>query len=190
MSLNLCKSAEAQSSPHSKAVCEGDSEPVQASENAVEEDDSASIDTICRGDNDPSPRNLEPLRSQVSHTYDAPIQPYSSNIEIPDEVYDRLPPSKKTAVVVLLSFCSFLAPMSSTTILSAVPEVAATYNSTGTIINLSNALYMLFMGVSPILWGPFSQVYGRRLVRFSISLLLLLVPRYITSRTLHLTDIS
>jgi hypothetical protein len=52
----------------------------------------------------------------------------------------------------LLSFCSFLAPVSSTTILSAVPEVAATYKSTGTILNLSNALYMLFMGLSPCFW--------------------------------------
>lgn len=62
----------------------------------------------------------------------------------------------------LLSFCSFLAPISSTTVLAAVPEVANTYNSTGTIINLSNALYMLFMGLSPLVWGPLSQVYGRR----------------------------
>jgi MFS family permease len=48
--------------------------------------------------------------------------------------------------------------------LAAVPEVAATYNSTGTVINLSNALYMLFMGVSPCVYGPLSQVYGRRIV--------------------------
>jgi MFS family permease len=85
-------------------------------------------------------------------------------VEIPDEIYDRLPHSRKLIIVALLSFCSFLAPISSTTILSAVPEVAATYSSTGTIINLSNALYMLTMGLSPMFFSPLSQVYGRRWV--------------------------
>jgi hypothetical protein len=94
------------------------------------------------------------------------VQPISSYVEVPDEVYDRLPESKKIVIVCLLSFCSFLAPISSTTILAAIPEVASTYKSTGTIINLSNALYMVFMGVSPAFWGPLSQVYGRRWVRY------------------------
>ena len=96
--------------------------------------------------------------SHVSYTHDVPIQPYSSYIEVPDEVYDRLPHSRKVVIVSLMSFCGFLAPMSSTTILAAIPEVASTYNSTGTIMNLSNALYMLFMGVSPAFWGPLTQV--------------------------------
>jgi MFS family permease len=95
------------------------------------------------------------------------MQQYTSYIEIPDEVYDRLPNSRKVVIVALVSYCSFLAPISSTTILAAVPEVAATYSSTGTIINLSNALYMLFMGISPCFWGPLTMVFGRRIVGLS-----------------------
>ena len=128
-----------------------------------QQDDSASIHTISTTNERPD--NLAPIPSHVSHTHDAPIQHYSSYIEIPDEVYDRLAPSRKLVIVALLSFCGFLAPISSTTILSAVPEVAATYSSTGTIINLSNALYLVFMGLSPCFWGPLTQVYGRRTVR-------------------------
>jgi hypothetical protein len=126
-------------------------------------DDTASIRTATTTDENP---NLVHLQTEVSHTQDTPVQPFSSFVEVPDEVYDRLPESRKVVIVCLLSFCSFLAPISSTTILSAIPEVASTYKSTGTIINLSNALYMLFMGVSPAFWGPLSQVYGRRWVRF------------------------
>jgi hypothetical protein len=107
---------------------------------------------------------LAVIPSHVSHTHDAPIEHSSSYVEVPDEVYDRLPHSRKLIIVALLSYCGLLAPISSTTVLSAVPEVAATYNTTGTIINLSNALYMLFMGFSPCFWGPLSQVYGRRIV--------------------------
>ncbi|KAI0134079.1 major facilitator superfamily domain-containing protein [Xylariales sp. AK1849] len=94
---------------------------------------------------------------------DAPVDlARDSAIEIPDEVYDRIPSHRKRVIVVLLSFCSFLAPISSTSVLAASPEVAETFGTTGSIINLSNAMYMLFMGLSPMFWGPLSQVYGRR----------------------------
>ncbi|KAL3424018.1 hypothetical protein PVAG01_03298 [Phlyctema vagabunda] len=106
--------------------------------------------------------NLYTISTHLSQTHDVPIQHYTSNISIPDEMYDRLSPRRKHIIVALLSFCSFLAPISSTTILAAVPEVAATYHSTGTIINLSNGLYLIAMGLSPCFWGPLSQVYGRR----------------------------
>lgn len=93
-----------------------------------------------------------------------PVEPISSVVEIPDEVYDRLPAHRKLIIVFLLSFCSFLAPISSTTVLAATPEIAEEYSTTGAIVNIVNALYMLFMGLSPMFWGPLSQVYGRRLI--------------------------
>jgi MFS family permease len=31
-------------------------------------------------------------------------------------------------------------------------------------------MYMLMMGISPIVWGPLSEVYGRRLVSSAVSL--------------------
>jgi hypothetical protein len=129
------------------------------------QDNAQSIHTMPRTDpsrQDPS-HALASITSHVSHSHDAPIE-HTSYIEVPDEVYDRLPHSRKLIIVALLSYCGLLAPISSTTVLSAVPEVAATYETTGSIINLSNALYMLFMGFSPCFWGPLSQVYGRRIV--------------------------
>ncbi|KAI0148766.1 MFS general substrate transporter [Xylariaceae sp. FL1272] len=103
-------------------------------------------------------------RCSTRHTAagDSPIQPINSLIEVPDNFYDRLPRHRKLIIVVLLSFSAFLAPVSSTSVLAATPEVAATYNTTGSICNLVNALYLLFMGLSPCFWGPMSQVYGRR----------------------------
>lgn len=84
-----------------------------------------------------------------------------------DEVYNRFSNRRKNIIVAVVSFCSFLAPISSTTVLSAVPEVAATYNTDGSIINLSNALYMLFMGLSPCFYGPYGNIYGRKWVRIN-----------------------
>ena len=98
------------------------------------------------------------VQSHVS-AHDIPHVPY---YESGDEVYERFSHFKKICIVSVLAFCSFLAPMASTTVLAAVPEVASTYNTNGTIINVSNAIYMLFMGLSPMFWGPIGQVYGRR----------------------------
>jgi MFS family permease len=102
--------------------------------------------------------------SHLSEGYNLTIQQTQSAVQVSDDVYDRLSPKHKNVIVALLSFCSFLAPISSTAILSAVPEVATDFGTTGSVINLSNALYMLFMGLSPCFWGPLSQVYGRRII--------------------------
>ena len=81
-----------------------------------------------------------------------------------DEIYNKFSDRRKIVIVAAMSFCSFLAPISSTTVLSAVPEVAATFNTDGSIINVSNALYMLFMGISPLFYGPYGNIYGRKWV--------------------------
>ncbi|KAI0102059.1 major facilitator superfamily domain-containing protein [Nemania sp. FL0031] len=105
---------------------------------------------------------LERCSTKHSAIGDAPIQPIDSVIEIPDVFYDKLPSHRKTIILILISFSAFLSPVSSTSVLAATPEVASEYSTTGSIVNLVNALYLLFMGLSPIFWGPLSQVYGRR----------------------------
>ena len=81
-----------------------------------------------------------------------------------DVIYNKFSDHRKLIIVAVVSFCSFLAPISSTTVLSAVPEVAATFHTDGSIINVSNALYMLFMGLSPCFYGPYGNIYGRKWV--------------------------
>ncbi|CAJ2502317.1 Uu.00g097110.m01.CDS01 [Anthostomella pinea] len=110
------------------------------------------------------PNTLDRCSTRQSVGADAPVEPIDSVVELPDEVYDRLPKHRKSVIVALLAFCSFLAPVSSTSVLAATPEVAGEFQTTGSIVNLVNALYMLFMGISPIFWGPLSQVYGRRMI--------------------------
>jgi hypothetical protein len=106
--------------------------------------------------------NLQPIKSHVTAQ---DMQPMSDAFaETGDEVYDKFSPHRKMIMTGVLSFCGFLAPISSTAVLAAIPEVADTYKTSGSIINLSNALYLVFMGLSPVFWGPLGQVYGRRIV--------------------------
>lgn len=105
--------------------------------------------------------SLHHVHSHVS-THDAAIVNQGAHYEHGDEIYDRVSHKRKLIIVSVLSFCSFLAPISSTSILAASPEVVATYHTTGAIFNVSNALYMVFMGLSPLFWGPIGQTYGRK----------------------------
>lgn len=114
-------------------------------------------------DGDPSPP-VTRISTNVSLGPDNPVEHYTSFVEVPDSVYDRIPARRKLVIVALLSYCAFLAPISSTTVLSATPEVAAEFRTTGSVVDVTNALYMLFMGISPIVWGPFSEVWGRKVV--------------------------
>ncbi|KAI1435206.1 major facilitator superfamily domain-containing protein [Xylaria sp. CBS 124048] len=116
------------------------------------------------------PEALERISTKHSALGDSPVQPINSVIEVPDDFYDRLPAHRKTIILFLMSFSAFLSPISSTSVLAATPEVAAQYKSTGSIINLVNAFYLLFMGLSPIVWGPLSQVYGRRAISLASGL--------------------
>lgn len=111
---------------------------------------------------------LQHTASNISSHHDMPNVEYVVTGD-GDEVYNRFTERRKMIITAVLSFCGFLAPVSSTTVLSAVPEVAATFNCDGSIINLSNAMYMLFMGLSPCFYGPFGNIYGRKWVRINSS---------------------
>jgi multidrug resistance protein len=105
---------------------------------------------------------LQRTVSAISH-HDMPTVQYVATGDN-DVIYNRFSHGRKMVIVAVVSFCSFLAPISSTTVLSAVPEVAETFNTDGSIINISNALYMLFMGLSPCFYGPYGNIYGRKWV--------------------------
>ncbi|KAG8676980.1 hypothetical protein FPOAC1_002991 [Fusarium poae] len=95
--------------------------------------------------------------------------------EAGDEIFDTVSRGRKIAIVAVLSFGAFLSPISSTSVLAATPEVASTYNTSGSITNVSNAAYMIVMALSPLFWGPMSQVYGRRVVALSSSAIFFLL---------------
>jgi hypothetical protein len=89
--------------------------------------------------------------------------PPSSPAPIEDE-FSRFSSGRKVLMVVILAWTGLLSPISSTSVLSAIPNVAESYNVSGSVIGLSNALYLVFMALSPCFWGPWCQTLGRRLV--------------------------
>ncbi|KAK5128128.1 hypothetical protein LTR08_004182 [Meristemomyces frigidus] len=101
------------------------------------------------------------IQSHVSG-HDHVVADQDPHYEAGDEIYDRFSAKRKMMIVIILSFCSFLAPISSTSILAASTEVVQTYNTTPAIFGYSNCLYMVFMGLAPLFWGPMGQTFGRK----------------------------
>lgn len=91
-----------------------------------------------------------------------PSRPYSYRED--ETVYDRFTPGRKRLITAIVSFGGLGINLASLLVLSALPEVAAAFNTTGTVINFTNALFLLMMGIGVLFWGPLSQVYGRKWV--------------------------
>ncbi|KAH8683414.1 major facilitator superfamily domain-containing protein [Ilyonectria robusta] len=89
------------------------------------------------------------------------------------DVYSRFSPMRKLGIVVTLCFCGFVTPISSTALLVAIPEIALAFGTTSVIINISNAMFFVFMAISPIFWGPLSNCFGRRWIFLICSVMLI-----------------
>ncbi|KAA8646284.1 hypothetical protein EYZ11_007710 [Aspergillus tanneri] len=114
----------------------------------------------CQGSPPGSSCTLVPIQSQVSGHE---VPPTDDHYEEADaKQYDQFSPARKIVILCILSYGTFLAPISSTAMMAAVPEMASTYQTTPEIINASTALYLVFMGISALFWGPLSQICGRR----------------------------
>ncbi|WPH04321.1 Hypothetical protein R9X50_00721000 [Acrodontium crateriforme] len=136
-------------------------EPIQSNESIEPQLQEKDINTQQTIDLE-SQYDLRHTRSHVS-THDAPdIQHRQYPNQGDDDIYNKFNPSQKILIVAVMSCCSFLAPISSTSILAASPEVVSEFNTTGAIFDISNAMYLIFMGLSPLFWGPISQTYGRK----------------------------
>lgn len=116
---------------------------------------------------DELPADLLALRTSnaekgVNILAQTPSRPYSYRED--EAAYDRFTPARKRLITAIVSFAGLGINLASLLVLSALPEVATAFNTTGTIINFTNALFLLMMGIGVLFWGPLSQVYGRKWV--------------------------
>ncbi|TKW48194.1 hypothetical protein CTA1_12532 [Colletotrichum tanaceti] len=81
-----------------------------------------------------------------------------------EAIYARFKPARKRLVTAVVACGGVASTVSSLLLLAAIPEIAADLGTTGSVVNVSNAVYVLFMGLSTLFWGPLSQVYGRKWV--------------------------
>ncbi|CAK7230933.1 hypothetical protein SCUCBS95973_007740 [Sporothrix curviconia] len=102
----------------------------------------------------------EPVGPPPDHIPDAELTP----AQRAERMYARHSPAKKRLYCVILALCSLLSPIATTGCLTALAQIADTYNTSGSIINISNGLYTGAMGVSAFVWGVTGVLGGRRAV--------------------------
>lgn len=116
---------------------------------------------------DDQPADLLAIRTSnaekgVNILAQTPSRPFSYRED--ETVYAKFTPRRKALITAIVSFGGLGINLAALLVLSALPEVAAAFNTTGTVINYSNALFLLIMGLGVLFWGPLSQVYGRKWV--------------------------
>ena len=75
-----------------------------------------------------------------------------------DDDYGQFSENKKRIMVATVGFLCFLAPCSIAALLPAVPNIASQFDTTGTVINYTNAGFLMTMAISPCFCAPLSQV--------------------------------
>ncbi|PVH98443.1 MFS general substrate transporter [Periconia macrospinosa] len=81
--------------------------------------------------------------------------------EPPYSVYTR---KEKWVIVALVALAGFYSPLPANIYFPAIPQLSSAFNVTIEAMNQSVTVYLIFQGISPMLWGPLSDRYGRRLV--------------------------
>ncbi|KAJ7457887.1 MFS general substrate transporter [Mycena latifolia] len=89
-----------------------------------------------------------------------------------EEPYSIFTSREKWLIVSLISFGGLFSPLSANIYFPAIPTLAAAFNKSIELINLTVTLNMVFQGISPMFWGTLSDAYGRRHM-FVLCLLLL-----------------
>ncbi|CAK7215992.1 hypothetical protein SEUCBS140593_002720 [Sporothrix eucalyptigena] len=78
-----------------------------------------------------------------------------------------VPTSRKMFILVTVSWMTLAATFSSTSLLPALPEIAADYGTVIEILTITNAGVLLAMGLASFLWVPLQEAYGRRFAYLS-----------------------
>ncbi|KAK9471445.1 major facilitator superfamily domain-containing protein [Dipodascopsis tothii] len=73
-------------------------------------------------------------------------------------------PLVKQFLVFIFAIAGMVPSMGSAVFYPAVDDIAADFNSSKTVINLSIGFYMLALGTFPLWWAHFSEANGRRVV--------------------------
>ncbi|KAJ5195294.1 uncharacterized protein N7498_008732 [Penicillium cinerascens] len=73
-----------------------------------------------------------------------------------------IPTWRKCLILFVVSWMTLAVTFSSTSLLPATPEIATEFSTSTEILNVINAGVLIAMGFSSFIWGPITNVFGRR----------------------------
>lgn len=114
------------------------------------------------------------------HSAETSREKQSTDVEMidgrPKDEFDRFTQSQKKRMTAIVSFSALLSRMSpyqaiaqansiamaSSIFLPSVPQLADDLKTSETIINVTIAIFIVVIGVAPVIWSPLSGFYGRK----------------------------
>lgn len=74
---------------------------------------------------------------------------------------------QKWLLVYLVSLAAMFSPLSSNIYFPAIDTIATDLNTNTSLVALTVTVYMVVQGIAPSFWGPWSDLYGRRIIFIS-----------------------
>ncbi|CAE6416731.1 unnamed protein product [Rhizoctonia solani] len=134
--------------------------------------DEASQRSSNLGDSSPTSGTLESgggLQTSPSANNNSTNKPVVT--EQPFSIYTK---REKWYMVGMTALAGLFSPLASSVYFPAIPTMATAFDKSIELINLTVTIYMVFQGISPMLWGGLADRFGRRpLYLTCLSLLLL-----------------
>ncbi|TKY88092.1 hypothetical protein EX895_003188 [Sporisorium graminicola] len=78
------------------------------------------------------------------------------------EPYCAFTTRSKLFIVLTVSMASFFSPFSINIYIPALPQISNLLHTSEAATNVTVTVYMIAQGLSPVLWAPLSDVFGRR----------------------------
>ncbi|KAK0654669.1 Quinidine resistance protein 1 [Lasiodiplodia hormozganensis] len=82
---------------------------------------------------------------------------------VPEEPYSIFDKRQKALIVLIVSTAATFSGFASNIYFPALPTIAHDLNVSVELVNLTVTSYLIFQGLAPSLWGPISDVKGRRI---------------------------
>ncbi|KAF4343954.1 major facilitator superfamily transporter [Fusarium beomiforme] len=97
------------------------------------------------------------MSTQEPHS---PSSPDATDLESPYSIFDKC---QKALIVLVVSVAATFSGFASNIYFPALPTIADDFNTSIELINLTVTSYLIFQGLAPSIWGPISDVKGRRI---------------------------
>lgn len=78
------------------------------------------------------------------------------------EMYDRFSGRRKSTIVAIVSFAGLLGPFSSSSFLPSIPAISVDLQTTATVLNISVGVFILVLGISPLIYANYAGVCESR----------------------------
>lgn len=114
----------------------------------------ADVDTVGTDHNDQPPKKIVALTAR-------------------EEIFTSFTRSQLRGLRLLLGFSAITSPLTATIYFPLLPLLRTQFNTSAQGINLTLTIYIVFQAISPVIFGPLSDTYGRRpMFMFTLALYL------------------